>query len=55
MVSSRLCETVRPWLQNSRPRLKRFYQIRARDITSKKSEPEALSAEKYEIMVQIFY
>ena len=25
------------------------------NITSKKSEPEALSAEKYEIMVQIFY
>ena len=34
MVKSRLCENARPLLQNSRPRLKRFHQIRARGNTS---------------------
>ena len=45
MGNSRLCETARPWFQISRPRLKRLYQFRAWDFTSKKSEPD-LSAEK---------
>ena len=45
MVNSRLCETARSWFQISRPRLKRFYQFGAGDLTPKKSEPD-LSAEK---------
>ena len=47
---------MRPWFQNSRPRLKRFYQLLsllARVFTSRKSEPETLSAENFEEMVQI--
>ena len=53
MANSRLCETARPWFQNMRPKIKRFYQFRARGFTSKKYFPEALSDENFEIMTQV--
>ena len=53
MANSRLCETARPWFQNMRPKIKRFYQFRARGFTSKKYDPETLSDENIEIMTQV--
>ena len=53
MKNLRLHETARPWFQNSRPRLKCFYQFWAWDLTSKKSEPQTQSAKNFEIIVQI--
>ena len=53
MANSRLCEAARPWFQNMRPRIKRFYQFRARCFTSKKYDPETLSDENVEIMTQV--
>ena len=48
MVNPRLAETPRPLFKNSRPRLKRFQKIRARDSVQKKPEPETLVVQNSE-------
>ena len=53
MVTLRLWETARARFQNFRPRLERFYYIRAWDFTFKKSEPKTVSAENFEVMEKI--
>ena len=53
MVTLRLWETARARFQNLRPRLERFYYIRAWDFTFKKSEPKTVSAENFEVMEKI--
>ena len=50
MVALRLWETARAWFQNLRPRLERFYYIRAWNYTFK---TKTLKGENFEVMEKI--